>query len=293
MNLFEMGGFLKSRRDRLKPRDLGLHEGPRRRVAGLRRDEVANMAGASVDYYTQLEQGRGAQPSEQMLAALSRALRLTLDERNHLHYLAGRPPPPTGSANAHIHPGMLDLLDRLTSTPAQIISDLSVTLVQNRMAAALLGWPKHTSGINASFIYQWFTEPQARQLYHPMEHQHQSQVFVADLRAVAARRGSDQLVADLTGRLLKESEEFVDLWARQEVAIRRSDRKRLIHPTLGELELNCLNLLSEDGTQRLLWFTPAPGTAAIEKLELLNVIGNLGVADNDTQVGLGVPIQEG
>lgn len=281
MDLKEFGGFLKSRRDRLNPRDLGLHDGPRRRVAGLRRDEVATLAGASVDYYAQLEQGRGAQPSEQMLAALARALHLTLDERNHLYYLAGRPLPPAGGPNAHVHPGMLDLLDRLTATPAQIISDLSVTLVQNRMAAALLGWPKHTSGRRASFIYQWFTEPEVRQLYHPDEHAHQSRVFVADLRAVTARRGADKLVSDLIGRLQTESAEFADLWARRDVAVRRSDRKRLIHPTLGEIELNCLNLLSEDGTQRLLWFTPLPGTAAVEKLELLNVVGSLSVSHPD------------
>ncbi len=277
-----MGGFLKSRRDRLNPRDLGLHDGPRRRVSGLRRDEVATLAGASVDYYAQLEQGRGAQPSEQMLAALARALHLTLDERNHLYYLAGRPSPVAGSPNAHVHPGMLDLLDRLTSTPAQIISDLSVTLVQNRLATALLGWPKHTSGLRASFLYQWFTDPEARYLYHPDEHQHQSRVFVADLRAVSARRGSNPLVADLTMQLLNRSDEFADLWAQQEVAIRRSDRKRLLHPTLGELELNCLNLLSEDGTQRLLWFTPPPGSPAVEKLELLSVVGNLSVHNAET-----------
>jgi len=277
MDLVGMGGFLKSRRDRLNPRDLGLHDGPRRRVPGLRRDEVATLAGASVDYYAQLEQGRGAQPSEQMLAALARALHLTLDERNHLYNLAGRPLPATGSANAHVHPGMLDLLDRLTSTPAQIVSDLSVTLVQNPLAAALLGWPKQTSGLRASFLYQWFTDPEARDLYHPDEHQHQSHVFVADLRAVTARRSKDQLVTDLTSRLLNESQEFADLWARQEVAVRRLDRKRLIHPTLGELALNCLNLLSEDGTQRLLWFTPVPGSPAVEKLELLGVVGNLRV----------------
>jgi len=277
VDLVGMGGFLKSRRDRLNPRDLGLHDGPRRRVPGLRRDEVATLAGASVDYYTQLEQGRGAQPSEQMLAALARALHLTLDERNHLYYLAGRALPAPGSANAHVHPGMLDLLDRLTSTPAQVISDLSVTLVQNPLAAALLGWPKQTSGLQASFLYQWFTDPQARDLYHPEEHEHQSHVFVADLRAVTARRSRDPFVTDLTGRLLNESREFADLWARQEVAVRRSDCKRLIHPTLGELELNCLNLLSEDGTQRLLWFTPVPGSPAVEKLELLGVVGSLGV----------------
>jgi len=274
MDLVGMGGFLKSRRDRLNPRDLGLNDGPRRRVPGLRRDEVATLAGASVDYYAQLEQGRGAQPSEQMLAALARALHLTLDERNHLYHLAGRALPAAGSANAHVHPGMLDLLDRLTSTPAQIISDLSVTLVQNPLATALLGWPEHTSGLRASFLYQWFTDPQARDLYHRDEHEHQSHVFVADLRAVTARRGRDRLVSNLTSRLLNESQEFADLWARQEVAVRRADRKRLIHPTLGELELNCLNLLSEDGTQRLLWFTPVPGSPAVEKLELLGVVGN-------------------
>jgi transcriptional regulator with XRE-family HTH domain len=277
VDLLELGGFLKSRRDRLNPRDLGLHDGPRRRVAGLRRDEVANLAGASVDYYAQLEQGRGAQPSEQMLAALARALHLSLDERNHLYYLAGRPLPSAGSPNAHVHPGMLDLLDRLTSTPAQIISDLSVTLVQNRLAAALLGRPTHSTGLRASFLYQWFTDPDARTLYHPEEHQHQSQVFVADLRAVTARRGSDPVAAELTRRLLAHSDEFADLWARQDVAVRRSDRKRLLHPTIGEVELNCLNLLSEDGTQRLLWFTPPAGSQAVEKLELLNVIGALSV----------------
>jgi len=172
---------------------------------------------------------------------------------------------------------MLDLLDRLTSTPAQVISDLSVTLVQNPLASALLGWPKHSSGLRASFLYQWFTDPEARERYHPDEHEHQSHVFVADLRAVTARRSRDQHVADLIGRLLDESREFADLWARQEVAVRRSDRKRLLHPTLGELELNCLNLLSEDGMQRLLWFTPVPGSPAVEKLELLGVVGSLRV----------------
>jgi len=133
-----MGGFLKSRRDRLNPRGLGLHEGPRRRVPGLRRDEVATLAGASVDYYAQLEQGRGTQPSEQILAALARALHLTFDERNHLYHLAGRALPAVGSANAHVHPGMLDLLDRLTTTPAQIISDLA-------SPSSRTPWPPHYS----------------------------------------------------------------------------------------------------------------------------------------------------
>lgn len=274
MDLRELGRFLKSRRDRLDPRDLGLSDSVRRRVPGLRRDEIATLAGASVDYYGQLEQGRGAQPSEQMLAALARALRLTADERNHLYHLAGRPVPAVGSTNAHVHPGMLDLLDRLTTTPAQIMSDLSATLVQNRLAVALLGRPRHTRGIRASFVHEWFTDPGARRLYHPDEHRHQSEVFVADVRAAGARRGHDSAVRELVDTLRRTSGEFAELWERQDVAVRRSDRKRLVHPALGVIELNCLSLLSEDSTQRLLWFTPPPGSPAVEQLELLSVVGS-------------------
>src|SRR5690242_20267511 len=104
MDLVDLGAFLKSRRDRIRPADVGLPAGPRRRVPGLRRDEVAQLAGASVDYYIELERGAGAQPSEQMVAALARALRLTLDERDHLYHLAGRPIPPPGGSAAHVHP---------------------------------------------------------------------------------------------------------------------------------------------------------------------------------------------
>jgi hypothetical protein len=167
---------------------------------------------------------------------------------------------------------MLDLLARLTATPAQVMTDLSVTLVQNRLAAALLGTPKPATGLRASFIYQWFTDPEARRLYHPDEHDHQSSVLVADLRAVSARSGPDEMASALIKDLNSASPEFARLWAEQHVAIRRSDRKRLIHPAVGEIELNCLNLLSEDGSQRLLWFTPPPGSPAVEKLELLAVV---------------------
>lgn len=280
VDVSELGSFLKSRRDRLRPADVGLPAGARRRVPGLRRDEVAKLADASVEYYIELEQGRGAQPSEQMLAALSRALRLTLDERNHMYYLAGRALPSPSSTAAHVHPGMLDLLDHLDRTPAQVITDLHATLTQNRMAAALLGRPQHRKGPQTGFIYQWFLNPAVRQRYHPDEHDHQSRVFVADLRTVSARRNRDIEVADLVKELTRRSAEFAQLWAQQEVAVRRSDRKRLIHPQLGVIEVNCLSLLSEDGTQRLLWFTPAPGTDSGDKLELLATIGEQDLASD-------------
>lgn len=274
VNLAELGAFLKSRRDRIRPADVGLPTGPRRRVPGLRRDEVAQLAGASVDYYIEIERGAGAQPSEQMLAALARALRLTNDERDHLYHLAGRPLPTAGGSAAHVHPGMLDLLDRLTATPAQVITDLHVVIVQNRLAAALLGPALEPVGMRASFVHRWFTEPAARALYPSEDHAHHSEQFVADLRAAVARRDArDEEAGALVADLLRRSAEFAALWERRDVAVRRNDRKRIVHPSLGLIEVNCLNLFSEDGRQRLLWFTPAIGTASVEALELLSVLG--------------------
>lgn len=273
MNLTELGSFLKSRRDRSRPADVGLPTSPRRRVPGLRREEVASLAGASTDYYTELERG-AAQPSDQMLAAIARALRLTRDERDHLFHLAGRPAPASGSNADHIHPGLLDLLDRLAGTPAQVITDLHVTLVQNPLAVALLGPAAPATGPRASFVYRWFTDPSARDLYPEADHEQQSAAFVADLRAAAGRRAAtDPDTTTIITELRQRSPEFTTLWDRHDVAVRRNDRKRIVHPTIGTIEVNCLNLFSEDNRQRLLWFTPAPGTPAIEQLELLRAVG--------------------
>jgi len=277
----ELGSFLRSRRERIRPAEVGLPTGPRRRVPGLRRDEVAQLAGASVDYYNELERGAGSQPSEQMIAALARALRLTADEREHLYHLAGRPVPVHGGAASHVHPGMLDLLQRLTSTPAQVITDLHVTLVQNPLAVALLGDQSGFRGARASFVHRWFTEPKARRLYPEADHEVQSRAFVADLRAAAARRDAKDVEAgSMIAALLDLSTEFAALWADHDVAFRRNDRKRINHPTLGLIQVNCLNLFSEDCRQRLLWFTPAIGTDSADLLDLLTVIGTQEVVDS-------------
>ncbi|MFJ9773964.1 helix-turn-helix transcriptional regulator [Kitasatospora sp. NPDC101157] len=276
----ELGAFLRSRRERIRPADVGLPAGARRRVPGLRREEVAQLAGASVDYYNELERGAGSQPSEQMVASLARALRLSADERDYLFRLADRPVPVQGGPASHVHPGMLDLLDRLASTPAQVITDLHVTLVQNPVAVALLGDHSGYRGPRASFVHRWFTEPDARQLYPESDHEAQSRAFVADLRAAAARRDAkDTEAASMIRSLLGTSAEFAALWADHDVAFRRDDRKRLIHPTLGLIEVNCLSLFSEDGLQRLLWFTPAPGTDSSGLLDLLAVVGTQNVVE--------------
>lgn len=273
MDAAELGAFLASRRARIRPEDVGLPSGPRRRVPGLRRDEVATLAGASVEYYTELEQGRGARPSAQMLAALARALRLGTDERDHLFHLAGQPAPSAGGGSHHVQPGMLALLDRLEGTPARVISDLDETLAQNRLGAALLGEVPAGRGPAASFVHRWFTEPASRSIYPAEDHPRHSQEFVADLRAAVARRGRDDEAAALVAGLRAASEEFAGLWDSGEVAVRRTVRKRIVHPALGVLELDCQRLFSEDGRQRLLFFTAPPGTPAVGQLDLLAVVG--------------------
>lgn len=273
MNLRELAAFLKTRRARVRPSDVGLPTGPRRRVPGLRREEVAQLASLSADYYTELERGRGAQPSAQTLAALARALRLEGDERDHLFHLAGRPVPATHGPTAHVQPAMLAMLDRLATTPAMIITDLHETLAQNDLAAALIGRHPMRTGPQAGYVYRWFTDPAARTLYPQDEHPHHSRVFVSDLRAVAARRGRDAHVLRLVATLRRRSTEFAGLWDDHTVALRRADHKRLVHPTLGIIEVDCHSLFSEDGRQRLLWFTAPAGSRGAAQLELLSVIG--------------------
>ncbi|KYK17016.1 XRE family transcriptional regulator [Streptomyces sp. CC71] len=290
----ELGAFLRSRRERIRPADVGLPAGPRRRVPGLRREEVAQLAGASVDYYNELERGAGSQPSEQMIAALARALRLSADERDYLYRLADRPVPVQGGAASHVHPGMLDLLGRMPSTPAQVITDLHVTLVQNPLAVALVGDQTGFRGPRASFVHRWFTEPDTRLLYPEADHEGQSRAFVADLRAAAARRDAkDPEAGSMIRTLLAVSPEFAALWADHDVAFRRDDRKRIVHPTIGLIEVNCLNLFSEDGRQRLLWFTPAVGTESAGLLELLGVVGTQEVVSSPRRTGGSSPTRSG
>ncbi|MFD9091109.1 helix-turn-helix domain-containing protein [Streptomyces prasinus] len=292
MNLPELGAFLRTRRDRIRPAEVGLPQGPRRRVPGLRREEIAQLAGLSADYYTELERGsadNGVQPSAQTLVALARALRLNSDERDYLFHLAERPVPPSAHGpSAHVQPALLGLLDRLSNTPARVITDLHETLVENDLARNLLGTSPAHRGPAASFVYRWFTDPQARERYPSEDHPHHSRVFVADLQAAAARRGRDAEVTKMVAVLRRRSREFAALWDTHDVAVRRMDHKKIVHPTLGIIELDCYNLLSEDGRQRLLWFTAPPGSPGAEQLELLSVIGtqDLSVTEGTAPEGL-------
>jgi transcriptional regulator with XRE-family HTH domain len=271
-----MADFLRRRRESLQPGDVGLSGGVRRRTHGLRREEVAGLAHMSTDFYARLEQRRGSRPSEQTIAALARALRLTHDERDHLFALAGRTPPPRTSRTDQASPGLLRVLD-LLDAPAQIVSDLGATLSQNRLAEALVGVQTRYSGLRRSVMYRWFTEPAERRIHPEEDHPRHSRGYVASLRGVHGRAGNDPEARELVEHLLRQSDEFAALWERHEVASRPSGDgtlKRFLHPQVGTLTLDCQILAAENLTERLVVFTATPGSEDAHRLELLSVIGS-------------------
>lgn len=270
----QLADFLRRRREALRPAEVGISDGPRRRTAGLRREEVAMLAGMSVDYVVRLEQGRSSQPSIQLLGALARALRLSDDERAHLFHLAGHRPLPSEEMARMARAGLVRMLDLLDGTPALVLSDLGELLALNR-AATLLTGNTHTSfsGDRRYLVYRWFTDPATRAVHPPEEQPHQARQLVADLRAVAGRRSGDATVTGLVDRLRAASADFRRLWAEHQVAVRRADRKTLLHPRVGRLLLNCETLVTPDQGQQLLVFTPA-NAETHERLELLRVLGS-------------------
>ncbi|MDX3104990.1 helix-turn-helix transcriptional regulator [Nonomuraea angiospora] len=268
----QLADFLRRRREGIRPAEVGLADGPRRRTAGLRREEVAMLAGMSVDYVVRLEQGRSSQPSTQLLGALARALRLSDDEREHLFHLAGHRPQPADGVARLARAGLIRMLELLGDTPALVLSDLGEILAQNRAAVLLTGDHTGLSGDRRYVVHRWFTEPAVRAVCPPEEQEHRARQFVADLRATAGRRPGDPEVAGLVDRLRAASADFRRLWAEHEVAVRRIDRKTLLHARVGRLLMDCETLVTPDQGQRLLVLTPADAETR-ERLELLLVLG--------------------
>lgn len=240
MDRGELARFLRHHRDRLQPEDVGLPRGQRRRTSGLRREEVASLCHMSTDYYARLETGRGPQPSEQILASIAHGLALTPEEHKHLLLLAGhRPAPRAGATGTHIPAGLARILDRLDDTPAEIVTEVGQTLRQTPMGVALLGDLTHFEGLSRNLPYRWFTGPEGRARYAPDDHERLSRLYVSGLREVAVRRGPGSPAAQLVEVLLRESQEFRDLWELQEVGLRPSSGKRFMHPDVGLMELEC------------------------------------------------------
>lgn len=267
-----LADFLRRRREALQPSDLGLDPGRRRRTAGLRREEVAALAYMSTNFYTRMEQARGSRPSEETAAAVARALRLTPAERDHLFELAGHTAPPRGFRTDHPSLGLLRVLARIDA-PAQIVSDLGITRVQNPLARALVGDQTHFTGPRRSVVFRWFTDPKARGIHPDDDHADVSRSHVAALRSVHGAVREDPEADELVALLLERSEEFAELWERHEAASRSGSIKRFLNPLVGTLTLDCQILMGDNATERLVVFAPAPGSEDAAKLDLLAVVG--------------------
>jgi transcriptional regulator with XRE-family HTH domain len=268
-----LADFLLRRREALKPSDVGLTPGPRRRAAGLRREEVAHLTGMSVDYYARLEQARSPQPSTQMLRALARTLRLSRDESDHLHRLAGHAAPDRVGSSSHVRPVLLHVLDQLDDCAAFVCSDTDEILAQNRLSLLLQGDHTGRTGVEASSTYRWFTEPGGQDRIVADDRGEHSRVRVADLRATWSRRHQDADVRALVDALLADSPEFAEIWERHEVGVKHLQHKRFVHPRVGELTVDCETLATDTDGQRLVILGAAPGTEAHGKLQLLRVLG--------------------
>lgn len=260
MNRGELATFLRSRRHRLRPADVGLPSGGQRRTPGLRRQEVAQLAAMSVDYYIRLEQARGPHPSRQVLAALARALMLTADEREYLFRIAGESPPPAAIPSREISPGIRNLLDSMPETPAYVVDAKFTVLAWNELATFFIGDLSGFPVEDRNTVRWMFGQPQDAAAWADPDVDRFARSTVADLRAAYARYPGDPGIQDLVSELLAVSPRFAAMWAEHEVETRRPLIKRVDHPQAGPLEFECQVLHIADTGQRLIVYCAAPGS---------------------------------
>lgn len=261
-----LGDFLQTRRARIRPEDVGLPPYTRRRVPGLRREEVAQLAGVSVDYYIRLEQGRGKNVSDAVLDAVARVLRLDPTEQQHLRDLAhpartaASPAPSTA-----VRPGVRLLLDNLADRPAMAIDHRMDALAWNSLGDAVHDF---TGGAPRNMPRRVFLDPGAADVYPDWPAV--AAETVAYLRLHAGRHPDDRRLTELIGELSVKSEHFRRLWADHLVREKTYGVKRLIHPVVGELDLAYETLsLPGDADLTVVVYTAQPGTPTAERLAVL------------------------
>jgi transcriptional regulator with XRE-family HTH domain len=269
MNRDTLADFLRSRRARVTPAEVGLPGGDRRRTPGLRRQEVAQLAGMSIDYYIRLEQGRGPHPSRQVLNALARALMLTQDERAHLFHLAGQALE-APSIREDVPGGVLHLLAFLEEVPAYVLNARYDILAWNPMADALMNGLEDQPPERRNAIRWVFMSPDLAEHFDDEEKGRFARASVADLRIAAGRYPEDRKLRALVAEMLALSPEFADLWARHEVEVRREQRKRVLHPAVGPIEMICQVMPVPDRDDlRLVLYTTEPGSPSHRALREL------------------------
>lgn len=276
MDRREFGEFLRSRRERITPADVGLPAGPRRRTPGLRREEAAQLAHISTEHYTRLEQARGSRPSREVLAGLARALRLDDAERDHLYHLAGEPPGPQPGPSREVRQSILDLIERLPDAAAIVVSATREVLAWNPLAAALMEDFSVLPRRERNLIRRAFLGPPTaggRRLYGVSDVAEFARTVAHALRGVTARYPDDPEVRALVAELLEGSAEFRELWASHDVTARPQLCKTFDHPQVGPITVACDTLDIADRDQQVVIYTAAPGSPSHEALRLLAVIG--------------------
>ncbi len=276
MNSRELARSLRTWRDRVSPGDVGLPAGERRRVPGLRRQEVAQLAGLSVEYLARLEQARAGRPSPPVLMSLARALRLSDQERAHLFRLAEQAEPLSGQIKRHITPSLQRILDRLTDTPVTVVDASWQCVTSNDLGYALTGDPGEASTLlprEENLAWTTFTGVPTRYLRTEEEEHDLRREVVADLREAWVRYPKDRMLRELIADLRAASPDFADLWEQRVPPQTIPSSRTFLHPEVGLLTLECDFLTVRDSDLRVLVYTAAPGTEAAEKLEFLATIG--------------------
>jgi len=289
----QLGWLLKTWRARLAPGDAGLPAGGRRRALGLRREELAALAGLSVDYVVRLEQGRAQHPSDQVATALARALQLDDSERDHLFRSAGLLPPTTAVVSRHIPPGVQRLVGRLRETPVAVFTASWDLLTWSPLWGSLLGDPDGWPAGERNIVVRAFRD--ARRQADPtatdptatgrggggtaVQTRHLDgaggarfrAALVSDLRRTLVDHPDDPRLRGLVDGLLASEPEFAELWARGAVGVHESARKVMDHPLVGPLELDC-DVFTVPGSElRIVAYTAAEGSAAAAALDFLRV----------------------
>jgi len=270
----EFARVLRSWRRRVRPEDAGLPPGLNRRISGLRREELALLAGISVDYIVRLEQGRARNPSPQLLSALARALRLSDAEREHLFRVAGAALPPKGSVPRLVTPTAQRMVDRFRNAPVAVAMHTAIyeLVLWNPLWAVLFGDPSSQSRLERNVAWMYF----ARSIpvtHTPEDDEAYARDLVGHLRWAVGRYPDDPDLPQLIDRLLEESPDFARRWEAGTVGELRSSRKTLHTELVGDIVVDCDNFTGGPGDQTIVMMTAAPGSEDEQKLDLLRVVG--------------------
>jgi transcriptional regulator with XRE-family HTH domain len=286
MDSWEFGRSVRRWRDRVQPTAVGVPIGGRRRAAGLRREELAGLAGISVDYLTRLEQGRATSPSVQVVEALARALRVSDAERDLIFRLAGHATPGHDVVSSRITPSVQRLLDRLANTPVAVFDATWALIVANAPYDALMGQTTSWRGIERNSVWRHLVGPGSRAVQTREEQTELETRLIADLRLTAARYPADQRLKQLIRDLAAQSPRFVKLWESGALEPHQDvGRHKVIdHPDVGHITVDCDTLIVAADDLRIMIYTAEPDTEDADRLALAIVLGTQSLVDDAARV---------